>query len=52
MVGRFFDKKSGGSGIVNEPNYELANELHRPIIRKSKKGNVYSSFRDYIGVLI
>ena len=48
MVGRFFDKKSGGSGIVNEPNYELANELHRPIIRKFKKGNVYSSFRDYI----
>ena len=34
MVGRFFDKKSGGSGIVNEPNYELANELHKPIIRK------------------
>ena len=45
MVGRFFDKKSGGSGIVNEPNYELANELHKPIIRKFKKRNVYSYFR-------
>ena len=30
----FFDKKSKGSGIANEPNYQLANELHKPIIRK------------------
>ena len=29
-----FGKKSSGSGIVNEPNYQLANELHKPIIRK------------------
>ena len=30
----FFDKKSKGSGIVtNEPNDQLANELHKPIIR-------------------
>ena len=40
MVYKFFDKKSAllnkssGSGIVNEPNYQLANELHKPIIRK------------------
>ena len=34
MVYRFFDKKSKGSGIVNEPNYQLANELHKRIIRK------------------
>ena len=33
MVYKFFDKKSGESGIVNEPNYQLANELHQPIIR-------------------
>ena len=26
----FFDKKCEGSGIVNEPNYQLANELHKP----------------------
>ena len=44
----FFDKKSSGSGIVNEPNYQLANELHKPIIRKFKKRKVYSSFRDNI----
>ena len=25
MVYRFFDKKSTGSGIANEPNYQLAN---------------------------
>ena len=37
MVYKFFDKKSSGSGIVNEPNYQLANELHKPIIRKLKK---------------
>ena len=34
MVYRFFDKKSKRSGIANEPNYQLANELHKPIVRK------------------
>ena len=54
MVYNFFDKKSSsfdkskGSGIINEPNYQLANELHKPIIRKFKKIKVYSSFRDNI----
>ena len=37
MVYKFFDKKSSGSGVTNEPNYQLANELHKPIIRKFKK---------------
>ena len=52
MVYKFFDKKSAslnkssGSGIVNEPNYQLANELHKPIIRKFRKTKVYLSFRD------
>ena len=35
---KFFYKKSKGSGIVNKPNYQLANELHK----------LYSSFRDNI----
>ena len=48
MVYKFFDKKSSGSVIANEPNYQLANELHKPIIRKFKKRKVYSSFRDNI----
>ena len=49
MVYKFFDKKSKGSDIfANEPNYQLANELHKPIIGKFKKRKVYSSFRDII----
>ena len=34
IVYKFFDKKSKESGIANEPNCQLANELHKPIIRK------------------
>ena len=42
MVYKFFDKKSTGSGIVNDnnnnsdtkQNLKLAEELHKPIIRK------------------
>ena len=48
MVYKFFDKTSSGSVITNEPNYQLAEELHKPIIRKFKKRKVYSSFRDNI----
>ena len=40
MVYKFFDKKSSGSSIANKPNYQLANELHRPIIKKLKKRKV------------
>ena len=45
-VYKFFDKKPSGSGIINETNYQLANELHQTIIRKFKKRKVYSSFKD------
>ena len=48
MVYKFFDKKSSGSRIVNEPNDQMANGLHKPIIWKFKKRKVYSSFRDNI----
>ena len=34
MVFTFFDKKSTGSGIKSMPNQQLANELHKPIMRK------------------
>ena len=37
-----------GSGVATEPNYQLANELHRQIITKFKSRKVYSSFRDNI----
>ena len=42
MVYKFFDKKSKGSGLKNQ---QLANELHKPIIRKFKTRRVYFSFR-------
>ena len=50
MVYKFFDKKSKGSGIKNEikENQQLANELHKQIIKKFKKRKVYSSFKDNI----
>ena len=48
MVYMFFDKKPSGSGVDAEPNYQLANELHRQIIRKFKKRKIYSSFRNNI----
>ena len=51
MVDKFFDKKSKGSGIANnkiKQNLQLAEELHKPIIRKFKKRKVYSGFRDNI----
>ena len=40
MVYKFFDKKSSGSGITNEPKYQLVDEHHKPIIRKFKKRKV------------
>ena len=50
MVYNFFDKKSKGTGIKYEikKNQQLANELHKPIIRNFKKRELYSSFKDNI----
>ena len=53
MVYNFFDKKSKGSGLKeNQGNFlqnsQLANELHKLIIRKFKKIKVYSSFNGNI----
>ena len=48
MVYKIFNKKSSGSGVDAEPNYQLANELHRQNIRKFKRRKVYSLFRDNI----
>ena len=47
MLYKFFDKKSAGGG-VNRKHLELADELHKPIIRKFKNRKVYSSFKDNI----
>ena len=48
MVYNFFDKKSTGSGVANESNYQLASELHKQIIQKFKRKEVHSSFEDNI----
>ena len=44
MFYKFFDKKSSGRGIANEPNYEFINQL----LEYFKKRKVYLSFRDNI----
>ena len=49
MVYKFFDKKSEGSGVkLILQTEQLANELHKPIIRKFEKRRVYSTFKDNI----
>ena len=49
MIYKFFDKKSSGRGLADKnENIQLANELHKPIIRKFNKSKVYSSFKDNI----
>ena len=45
MVYQFFDKNTFGSGIKNE---ELAEEIHKPIVRKFKKRKVQLPFIDNI----
>ena len=46
MVYKFFDSKVSGSGAPQ--NEQLANELHKPNIRKFEKRRVYSTFKDNI----
>ena len=53
MVYQFFDKKSTGSGFKKLKNTArnssiLADEHHKPIIRKLNKRKVYSQFKDNI----
>ena len=48
MVYKCFYKNSKGGGIANESNYQLANELHKPVTRKFKKRKVFSGFKDDI----
>ena len=51
LVYTFFDKISSESSVDPEPNYQLANELHRQIIQIFKRKKAYSSFRDNITVV-
>ena len=55
IVYKFFNKKSGGSGVnmyaVNKTkhNHQLAEELHKPVINKLKKRTVFFKKRRYLG---
>ena len=46
MVHKFFDKNSTSSGIASSSI--LADELHKPVIKKFNKRKVYSQFKDNI----
>ena len=50
MVDKFFDKKSKGGSVNNEikQNEQLAEELHKPIIKEKLKRRLYPSFKDNI----
>ena len=49
MVYKFVDKKSTGSGIATARSSSiLADELHKPIIKKFNKRKVYLQFKDNI----
>ena len=57
MVYIFFYKKTKGSGVTPAnkstiksipQNEQIAEELHKPIIKKFKKWKVYSAFKDNI----
>ena len=54
IVYNFFDKNSASGGGVTTlknqitQNQKLAEELHKPILRKFKEIRVYSSFKDNI----
>ena len=54
MVYKCFDKKSKEAGIKNEvkENHQLANELHKPIIRNFKKEKCILLLRIIFGMLI
>ena len=59
MVYKLFDKKSIGSGTtkskdatksssLGRSSLKLADELHKPVIKKFNKRKVYSQFKDNI----
>ena len=55
IVSKCFDKKSTGSGIKNEikqNQQQLAEELHKPIIRKLKKKKYIHYLKTIFVVLI
>ena len=51
-VYNLLDKKSTGGAIKSMPSQQLANELHKPIIRKLKKRKYIRYSKTIFGVLI
>ena len=45
MVCKFFDRKTGSGISLNE---QLAEELHKPVIKKFKRTKVYAWFKDNV----
>ena len=45
MLYKIFDEKTGSGKSVNE---QLAEELHKPIIKKLERRKVYTRFKDNI----
>ena len=52
MVYKFFDKKSSGRAIANEPNYQLVNELDNRIFENLRKEKFIHHKRTICGLLI
>ena len=48
MIYKFFDRRTSGGAIKSMPNQQLADEFHKPIIKKFEKRKVYSLFKDNI----
>ena len=48
MVYMFLRKKSAGSGIKSMSNQQLANELHKAIIRKKNLKKTWRRLRRYV----
>ena len=50
MFYKFFERNTSGGAVKSKiiPNQELAEELHKPIIKKIQKCKVYLSFNDNI----
>ena len=49
MVYKFFDKKPMGSGIKKDCSLILADELHKPVIKKFNKRKIYSHLKIIYG---
>ena len=51
MIYKIFDRKSSESDVTNEPNYQLANELHKSLLESFKKEK-FKKTTTIFGVLI